>query len=650
MSNLNRAIKRGLSHFAAHPPMLLSEWAEKYFYLSAESSYVEQRWTAYPFQTAILDCMGSDEIAELNFMKSARVGYTKMLLAAILYFAEHKRRNQGIWQPTDDDADDFVKTELDAALRDVEVIRNVFPKGSERSKDNTMRQKRFLGSIAHIRGGKAAKNYRRLSLDVAIIDELDGFDTDVEKEGSPPQLAKKRLEGAVFPKQINGSTPKLKLNSMIEAAFKNTERAFYYYVKCPECGEYHRLTFGQLKWEKSDLSNVHHLCQCGYQLTQAKYLQIWKQGRWMDEEGVWIGPGAKFFDSDNNPVPAPRSIGFHIWTAYSPQAEWSGIAADFLHASRLAERGDKSSLKTFVNTTLGESWEEDVEKTDGDMLKNRAEPYALRTIPFGGLVLVAGVDVQDNRFEIVVYAFGVGTEAWVVDYTVLDANPDKEEDWDKLDQYLDSTFQHASGVYLKIEAAAIDTGGHHTHRVYEFCRTRESRKIFAVKGDSKPGMPVKGRQSKQDVNTRTGKVLKNGVKLWMCGTDTAKDLLHGCLQLLRHGPGFIHFSKELPDAFYEQLTAEVRIPTRIAGGEGFRWVKKTSGARNEVLDCTVYAFFAAYAIDLHKFTKSMWEARAELVQPAKDLFAIQPTPAETPAPVIIQSIKPKISLSGGRWK
>ncbi|STG53489.1 phage terminase, large subunit [Escherichia coli] len=34
-------------------------------------------------------------------------------------------------------------------------------------------------------GGKAAKNYREKSVDVAGYDELAAFDEDIEQEGSP---------------------------------------------------------------------------------------------------------------------------------------------------------------------------------------------------------------------------------------------------------------------------------------------------------------------------------------------------------------------------------------------------------------------------------------------------------------------------------
>ena len=149
-AEIGRRLRRGMDAWAVPEPMTLDQWAREHFYLSAESSYVEQRWTPWTFQRAIMACISNDDIEEVTFIKSARVGYTKMILAAMGYFADHKRRNQVVWQPTDDDAEDFVKSELDPMLRDVPVMRKVFPAYLARHKDNTLSNKKFVGSILRV--------------------------------------------------------------------------------------------------------------------------------------------------------------------------------------------------------------------------------------------------------------------------------------------------------------------------------------------------------------------------------------------------------------------------------------------------------------------------------------------------------------------
>ena len=643
---IERELVAGLSAFGVPAPVSLPRWSEQNFYLSAESSYVEQAWRPWPFQIGILACIGHDDIEEVDVKKSARVGYTKMIDAAIGYFGHHKRRNQAIWQPTDDDRDQWVKTELEPMLRDVKCMAEVFPEFLAKNKSNTLKQKMLLGSTIHTLGGKAAKNYRRISIDVGYLDEISGFDLNVESEGDPFGLAAKRVEGASFPKMICGSTPKLRGMCQIEARVAIAQVVLSYQVPCPHCGEFHALTFGGreaahgMKWTKcatddETAATARHLCpHCGSLYTQADFARVEARGEWRSESGTRLLVDADgyphFVSGSGEPLPTPRHVAFdHLWSAYSPNVSWVAIVRDYLSAIAKARKGDKSDLQTWTNTTLGETYYEEGDKTDAGELEKRAESYPLRTVPMGGLVLTCGVDTQDDRWECVVWAHGRGDEMWVVDYTVLYGNPGSESDWDKLDAYLLSHFKHASGQQLPIEATGIDTGGHFTHQVYNFCRLRERRRVFALAGANRPGLPVKGRATMQDVNWR-GKILKRGVKLWQIGTDTAKDLMHGRYRVTQPGPGYVHFSRDLPHAFFAGLTIEQRVLVKTATGHTYRWVNPPHG-RNEPTDCTNYALFAAHALDIHRNTDAMWRRLEAVVQPANgDLFSA-PSVADSPA-------------------
>lgn len=615
IQSLADAITRGLEPLRISSPLRLSEWAERNFYLSPESSYTQERWKAYPFQTAIMDAMGSDDIEEVDLKKSARVGYTKMLTADIGYNAEHKRRNQCIWQPTDDDSDDFCKGELEPMLRDVPAMERVFPAFMRKNKSNTLRQKRFLGCVLHLRGGKAARAYRRITIDNAKLDEIDGFDQDIEKEGSPFGLAWKRTEGAVFRKIIVGTTPKLAGLSHVDARYVQAQHRFDYHIPCLHCDHEHPLAWagkgdkkepGGFSWRAEDTDAVGHVCPgCGAIYAQSEYLAIWHHGRWIDgESGIWIDQGRIFdgaaewrdtkFEFRNRQgelVDPPRHIAFHVWTAYSPQSTWAEIVREFLSAQKKAAEGDKTLLKTFTNTTLGECWEEEVERGDPNLLEQRAEDYPLRIVPSSVVLLVAGVDVQGDRFEVVVWGLGRGEESWAVDYHVINnINPFNDADWDRLDVYLSTRFPHAKGGTMRIEMAAVDTG-YATHHAYRFCRHREARRIYATKGDAMEGKDILSRRTLVDVKQRTGLPIKNGCKLWWIGTDSAKDLIHGRLQLEQPGPGYMHLSKHLPKTFFDQIVSEVRVTNKVGGQYSHKWVKPSSATRNEVLDCTSMSLF-----------------------------------------------------------
>jgi phage terminase large subunit GpA-like protein len=620
------AITTGLSPLQAVAPQTLSAWAEEHFFLSAEASHTQGRWTAYPFQRGWMDAFSNDDIEEVTMRKAKRVGYSKTLLAFMAYNAAHRRRKQALWQPTDDDRDSFVKSEVDPMLRDVDAIKPVLLTG----KEDTMKLKSFLGSVLHILGGKAARAYRRITVAVAMLDEADGFDQKIEKSSDPITLARGRLEGAPFPKLIAGSTPRVKGLSHVEYREEHADARVTYHITCPHCEAEHPLAWGGakvdhgFKWDGADPSTVRHVCpHCRGTITQADYLKLWEQGAcWVSECGEYrYGHDGVWRNAHGDKRNAPRHVAFHIWTAYSPQRSWPDIVREFLEANTKKKAGETGPLEGFVNETLGECWEETLEKADENALALRAESYKRFTVPFGGLVLVTGCDVQDNRFELVTWAIGKGEEMWAVDYT-------DEREWDKLDTYRETVFSHANGRGMKIEAMAVDTGGHFTHQAYNYCRNRERMRVFAVRGDPQPSKMVKGKATIQDVNWR-GQVLKRGVRLWYVGTDTAKDLVYGRLMVTQPGAGYVHFSKDLPIEFYTQLTAESRVPQKTSRGIEYKWVN-TKRARNEVLDCTVYAIFCTHALGLHAYTSAMWEKLEDAVQPRSgDLFALPATNTDT---------------------
>lgn len=573
-------------------PLKLSEWAAKHFYLSAESSYVQGPWEAYPYQTGIMDCMGNDDIREVTLLKSARIGYSKMILACMGYMAHHKKRNQAIWQPVDEDSLSWCKTELDTFIRDCKAMRDIFPWWNSRSKYNTFQQKTFLTSILHIRGGKSAKSYRRLSLDTAYLDELDGFDPDVESEGKPDALASKRLEGASFPKLICGSTPRLADTSLITARANHADRIFRYHIPCPHCKTLQPLEWGGkhaefgFKWFNDAPETAVYLCaDCGALFTQSDYLQVWDKGRWQDEEGVWFDADCRFWDVAGNIIQPPKSIAFKIWTAYSPQQTWSGIVSDWLRC-----KGDALELRTFVNTTLGQPYADSTEKSDPAALLARRENYTAARLPSRILYLTAGVDCQDDRLECEIVGWRQDgrdspPESWGVEYLVLRGDPARMEVWNQLDDILKREYRTEDGRALRISAACVDSGGHHTAQVYAFCEARKGRHVYAIKG--LPG-------ARPIWNHKAGKSQKYRAQVWHVGSDTAKDAWYSRLRTKEEGPGYCHFPLEFTETFFEQLTSE-QVRTKYSKGRPVREWFLPSGKRNESLDIRVYALAALHS-------------------------------------------------------
>jgi len=638
---VDKHFREGVATFGVPELLTLPEWAAAHFYLSKESSYTEQRWTAWPFQLAIMACVGNDAIRVVILRKSARVGFTKILLAAIGYFAEHKRRNQAVWRPTDDDRKEFVKLSLDPMLRDVPVMKRVFPEFLRRAKDNTLESKHFVGSALHLRGGRAARNYRDISIDNGYLDEYDAFDASVEDEGDPYSLAAKRTEGATFGKMVVGSTPKQKGFSNIEKIERDADIFLSYHIPCPECAGYHPVTWGGkdephgFKWQHDDPDTVRHLCpHCGALIDQAAYLLVLFSGagRYQAADGTTLDAFGQFRDAAGEPLPAPENVAVHIWSAYSPNVSWPKIVAEFLSANREASEGKKEKLQTFVNTTLGEYWTVAVEQTNEDDLKARAEPYPLERVPRPCLLLLAGIDTQDNRLECVVWGYGRGCEAWVIAHRIFFGNPSESDVWAELEDFLKNCeFTHDSGHQMRIYAAAIDTQGRNTQPTYVFCAKNTRNRVFAVAGRSGREKHIKDGATRVDIDWR-GRVSKRGLTLWWVGTNHAKDLIHGRLSIARPGPGYLHFSAELSDEFFKQFAGEARMTRKTLRGDESAWVAQRK--RVEAWDCSVYATWLETHLDLGRKPAHYWDTLDARLQPTTiDMFADSSTVATSASPV-----------------
>lgn len=133
--------------------------------------------------------------------------------------------------------------------------------------------------------------------------------------------------------------------------------------------------------------------------------------------------------------------------------------------------------------------------------------------------------------------------------------------------------------------------------------------------------------------------ISHGIKLWLVGVDSAKDLLLGQLAIDKPGPGYVHTSQKLPREWYEQLTAEQRVLVKVNGKDVYRWVKRRP--RNEVLDCRNYALHAAMCLGIHKWPEARWLQLEQTVQPPQDLFNTAPAQTAQPQPQSGEAAPPR---------
>jgi phage terminase large subunit GpA-like protein len=575
------------------PPILsLSEWADTYAVLSAESSAEMGRWKTIPYQKGIMDEITSPLSERVTVMKSARVGFTKILNHTIGYHAHQDPCPMMIVQPTVEDAKGYSKEEIAPMIRDTPVLRNLFSEVKAKDGSNTILSKQFPGGTLGMVGANSARGFRRVSRRVVLFDETDGYPASTS-EGDQIKLGIRRTEYFWNRKIIDGSTPTTKDFSRIEREFLKTDQRRYF-VPCPECAHMQYLRWEQMKWQDDDPLTARYQCEsCEALIPHSKK-------RWMVERGEWRATA----QTRNK-----KHVGFHIWAAYSysPNAGWDNLVEEFLECKQ-----DPEALKTFVNTVLGETWEDDyASKVSAEGLMGRREEY-LDELDDGVLLLTAGIDVQGGggatgeRLEVTVWGWGEGEEAWKIHHQEIHGDPMDAAVWAQALKLLQMKWRRVDGVEIGIEQTCVDSGGHATAEVYRFCRDNRALNVVAIKGSSRPAQPPIGRGSAVDLNHK-GKTLKGGAMVYMLGTDTIKTTIFGRLKGIETpGPGFIHFGKATTEDYFKQLTAEKQILKRGPNGFPVRaWVKQPN-ARNEALDCFVYAYAALQMLYRRYSQKTIW--------------------------------------------
>lgn len=586
-------------------PLSGVEWADKYFYLPSGSSQISGRWVTQPLQVVLLNMMTNDSIRELDVQKSARLGYTKCAVAAGFFFAEHKRRSGVIYQPTDGNAKDFVIDEIDPAIAEIPEMQKVFPSWGSENKHNTVKKKVGLGWIIDILGACTPANFRRLTKQWLIGDEVDGWPLESGNEGDPIKAAKTRLEGATFPKAIFGTTPTVKGVSHIQRLMGSTSENFRMYLPCPHCKHEQTLKWGGkdskfgMRWNRNKspdeltTSDVWYECEsCHKKIFYRSLPEIEAGARWIgDKAGIWTRDGLSFFNRAGVAVPAPRKCGIYINALYSLTLTdgWVGLVREWLDAF-----GDPLKLKAFVNLVLGELWEDETgEKLDSELLYARREIFN-SAVPMGGLYATCFIDTQDDRFEGMVVVWGVGEESWTVDYFVLYGNLHKSEIWDQLEQRIkNARYRHEGGFDLTIRRFGIDTGGHFTDEAHAFVKRFPEHYGIACRGDTQYNQPVVRYEKRKN---------KHGTRPCIIGTDTAKDTIYGRYKLLPepdeqgnmpapNSPcaGRIHWpvAEWCTRDFFAQAVSEVKRLVFSKGKKIYKYETRTSGARNEVLDTYV---------------------------------------------------------------
>lgn len=564
--------------WAPRPRLTVSEWADRYRYLP-DTSAEPGRWRTdrVPYLREPQDCFSAtSRVRRVVVKKAAQLGFSEMLNNVIGYSIHQDPCAILMVQPTEQEAEKYSKKRIAPMLESSPVLREIVGSSKQKTTGNTLLNKEFPAGALTLVGSNAPSGLASIAVRRALLDERDRFSRDAGGEGSVDVLVDARQSTFANSQMGEVSTPTIAGDSPISDSYENSDQRVYE-VPCPHCGTCQTLEWEQVRWPQGDPASARYHCSaCDEAIPESRKPAMLRRGEWVARN------------------PGHPARGYYISGLYSPWVPWTQIAVEFV-----AAKGDPKRLQAWVNTRLGQTWDpldaQDIE--EGSLVALR-EPYT--DAPRDVVVVTAAVDVQDDRLELELCGWGLGQERWHLDLVVITGDLSTRTPWDDLDRWLLRGVTREDGRHLPVSVTCIDTGGHYATAVYDFCRVRAARRVYAIKGASDPQKtPLWPRRP--NTTAKSG-----GVPVYVLGVSVGKDAVMAAVRSTverrtaeepeARGPGMMHWpaSASYGRAYFEQLTAEAPV-VRYHRGRPQRVWHLRSGRRNEAFDLAVYGLAAIEA-------------------------------------------------------
>ena len=560
------------------PKTSVSQWADNHRMLSSGISAEPGKWktSRAPYQKDIMNAFTEPGIHRVVVKSSSQIGKSDMMNNVIGRFAHLDPCAIMMIQPTIDMAQDYSKTRIAPMIRDTKVLNNLFYDVKSRDANNTILSKVFPGGRLIMCGANSPAGLASRPIRILLADEVDRFPDSAGTEGDPVDLAAKRM--TTFWNSCMGlfSTPTNEGSSRIDEEYlAGTQEEWQH--KCPNCGEYHLLRHIDMTVDYKEIktpsgkktvivNDVKWRCpHCGFSFSEKEMKQTPQK---------YISRNA---DALKNGI---RSFFVNGFT--SPWMTWSKIMREWLEA-----KGDPEREKVIMNTVFGESYKQKGAFEDEQIFLRRRESYGAE-LPNGVLLLTAAIDTQDNRLEYEVVGWGKEEECWGIRKGIVLGAPNQARTWKEIDNILDKTYHFADGKGLKVVRTFIDSGGHYTSDVYNYCQKNFHKQRFAIKGRGGPGIPLIYKIAKAN-NAKAPLIL--------LGVDDGKQQIMDRLSIDSPGPLYFHFPqdegiKELSnrgydDLYFKGIISEHKKVYKRNGVLREVW-ETTKNVRNEPLDLRNY--------------------------------------------------------------
>lgn len=613
LANTHAAVIDIFSALAPKEKISTAEWADKYRYFAPEEGATQGKYQIsqvyyFSWKNNPLEALDDPSVHQLVFMKSAQIAWTTGVMGNYIgKRITHDPAPMMIMFAQEYSAKAWNREKFVPMVNATPILKETV------RLNGNWDHRSFPGGYLKLVNGNSVAGVKSSVVPVVFVEEPDDCNKNLAGQGDAITLARERLKSFRLDqtKLVIGGTPtQLGISAVDNEMLISDQR--YGYVRCHHCEEFNPLSFENLIIPED--KTVNHPVYRHYLPEKTFYCCPSCGGTW-----TWLEKNRNLRHPDNYfeaKAEFKGVAGYYLNELYSnfPGSSFQTLAEKKLRAlDRFERTGEPDLLIAYINSSEGRAYEHLGEGRTTEELLSYGLDYRMGSIPEGGLILTGGVDVQKDRLELTVRAWGREGRSWLIDRaTILGVPTDiRSECWMVLRQFLKKSYPAQRGRALRIDKLGIDTG-YATEEVYTFVRANQvdkdpviRNKVIAVKGSNNPTHSIF--KPPRPIDTRGGGVAKYdsyGIQLFFVGSQQAKTWINNQLSL--HGkedatPTFF-WSEDVEVEYLDQITSNVLVAKR---GDYF-WIKR-EGRNDESLDTEVYSLHAMQALNVHRYKETDWK-------------------------------------------
>lgn len=574
----------------------VSEWADRHRVLDPLFSNEHGPWRTarVPHAREWMDSAAQPWVRQITIVGGTQVGKSEAMNNVVGYYVHHRPSPTMFVLPSEK------LCRMAAERRILPMIRSspaLAAELTERKRDAKTLEIALRRSVIYLRSAQSPGSLASVPVRLVIGDETEKWPIWSGDEASPLALVRERTRTFWDHVVMLACTPKLR-GGLIDREFRaGDQRRFH--VECPHCHAWQPFEWHHVQWDREKIRTADEMRrarQAYYRCPHCRGAIDDHQKHVALQRGVWVPAGRDpvAWIAGEGQTDRAEHRSYHIWAAYSPWLTWWKIVVEWLRS-----KDEPQELMNFTNSWLAEVWEERVESLGDEAVTACVEARSAGVVPEEALVLTAAVDVQKDRLEWCLSAWGLDEESWVVDAGRIPLMP-RGEDWHQLAETL---FSPKWGK-LQVRCVVVDYRGGRGDEVLDFAR-RHQPVVRMIAGVERDGPDVFAAR-KIERHPRTGAPLPSSLTLWSVTVGWFKDLvaarLRKAVDAQSTPAGRVHLPNGLPEGWLHQLCSEHKVLERAGKKARERWVLRPGVKRNEAWDLLVYNAAAARMIHVHRLT------------------------------------------------